>query len=114
MGNVTSVKRFGKNSPLLHSVKSVFDNFESKFGIWPIVEPTLAIFMLLGLLSLLQMAEYKTHTEHELKFECSPVWPGDQIVFSIFGHFQQWDLPKSIQIAPKWVENFAQNQINLK
>ena len=48
MGNVTSVKRFGKNSPLLHSVKSVFDNFESKFGIWPIVEPTLAIFMLLG------------------------------------------------------------------
>ena len=38
----------------------------------------------------------------------------DQIVFSIFGHFQQWNLPKSIQIVPKWVENFAQDQINLK
>ena len=37
----------------------------------------------------------------------------DQIVFSIFGHLQQSNLPKSIQIVPKWVKNFPQNQINL-
>ena len=35
------------------------------------------------------------------------VWPDDQIVFSIFGHLQQW---KSIQIVPKWVENVTKTK----
>ena len=42
------------------------------------------------------------------------MWPDDQIVFSIFGHLQQWNLPESIQIVTTRVKNFAQTQINLK
>ena len=43
------------------------------------------------------------------------VWPGDQFVFSIYlAIYCNENLPKSIQIVPKWFENFAQKPINLK
>ena len=50
----------------------------------------------------------------ELYFAPRTVWPDDQIVFSIFGHFQHWNLPKSIQNVQTRVKNFAQNQLNLQ
>ena len=38
----------------------------------------------------------------------------DQIVFSRFVYLHQWKFAQNIHIVPKWVKNFAQNQINLK
>ena len=42
------------------------------------------------------------------------VWPDDRLCFQYLVIFSNEILPKSIQIVPKWVENFAQNQINLE
>ena len=35
-------------------------------------------------------------------------------VFSIWPFTENENVPKSLQIVPKWVKNFAQNEINLK
>ena len=43
--------------------------------------------------------------------------PCDQMTrlcFQYLAIYSNENLPKSIQIVPKWDENFAQNQINLK
>ena len=37
-----------------------------------------------------------------------------RLCFQYFAIFCNENLPKSRQIAPKWAENFSQNQINLK
>ena len=44
------------------------------------------------------MAEYKTHTEHELKFECSPVWPGEQLCFQYLAIFSNEICPKAYKL----------------
>ena len=42
------------------------------------------------------------------------MWPDEPIVLSVFGHLQQWKFAQKYTIVPKWVKNFAQNEINLK
>ena len=42
------------------------------------------------------------------------MWPEEQIVFQYFAIYSDENLPQNIQIEPKCVKNFAQNQINLK
>ena len=37
-----------------------------------------------------------------------------RLCFQYLAIFSNKNLPKSIQIVPKWAENFAQSQINLK
>ena len=37
-----------------------------------------------------------------------------KLCFKYLAIFINENVPNSIQIVPKWVENFAQNQINLK
>ena len=38
----------------------------------------------------------------------------NKLCFQYLAIFSNENVPNSIQIVPKWVENFAQNQINLK
>ena len=56
-----SVTRFGKILPLSQTFKRLWQNLIALFSIWQNVEPTLAIFMLLGKFSLLKIAEYWTN-----------------------------------------------------
>ena len=37
-----------------------------------------------------------------------------KLCFQYLAIYKNENLPKNIQIVPKWVENFVQNQINLK
>ena len=43
-------------------------------------------------------------------------WPDNQIVFSIFGHFEKWKFAQKLlyKLYQSELKNFAQNKINLK
>ena len=56
-----SVTRFGKILPLSQTFKRLWQNINALYSIWQNVEPTLAVFMLLGKFSLLKIAKYWTN-----------------------------------------------------
>ena len=47
----------------------------------------------------------------EIKKVSQPVWLDSYLIISIFGHLEQWNLPKIMKYLPKYVHNFAKYTI---